>query len=85
MKTLQIIAGMLAGVAGGIAMGILFAPNKGSKTQSQILEKGEEYAEALRERFDKIVTPDIKKMDIFPEELDGKASSAKKDYYGSKK
>lgn len=43
----------MAGVAAGVALGILFAPHKGSKTRRNIMEKGEDLAEALNDRIDK--------------------------------
>ena len=39
MGTGKILLGVLAGVAAGATLGILFAPAKGSKTRKKIIEK----------------------------------------------
>jgi gas vesicle protein len=51
MKSGKILLGLLAGVAAGALLGILFAPDKGAKTRKRILAKGEGYAEELKEKF----------------------------------
>jgi gas vesicle protein len=45
MKTGKVVLGLLAGVAAGAILGILFAPDKGSNTRKKIVDKGEGYAE----------------------------------------
>ena len=51
MKSGKVLLGLLAGVAAGALLGILFAPDKGAKTRKKILAKGEGYAEELKEKF----------------------------------
>jgi gas vesicle protein len=51
----KVLLGLLAGVAAGALAGILFAPEKGSKTRKQILTKSEDYASALQGKFDELV------------------------------
>ncbi|MCL4481924.1 MAG: YtxH domain-containing protein, partial [Bacteroidetes bacterium] len=41
MNTGKVLLGVLAGVAAGALIGILFAPAKGSRTRRRILKKGE--------------------------------------------
>ena len=48
MKSGKVLLGLLAGVAAGAILGILFAPDKGSKTRKQILDKGEEFAGSIK-------------------------------------
>src|SRR5690349_13554358 len=55
MKTGKVLLGVLAGVAAGALIGILFAPEKGSKTRKKILDKGQDYADELKEKFDVFV------------------------------
>ena len=55
MKTSRIILSTLLASAAGVAIGMLFAPQKGSKTRSQITEKNHEYSEYLAEKFDDFV------------------------------
>ena len=52
MKNNQVILGVLGGLAAGALLGILFAPHKGSKTRKMILNKGEDYAGELKNKFD---------------------------------
>lgn len=51
MKNNQVILGVLGGLAAGALLGILFAPEKGSKTRKMIADKGEGYAEDLKNKF----------------------------------
>lgn len=51
MSTGKILFGVLAGVAAGAVLGILFAPAKGSKTRKKIAKKGMDYAEELTEKL----------------------------------
>ena len=41
-----------AGAAAGAALGILFAPEKGSVLRKRIAERGKKVAEDLKERFE---------------------------------
>ncbi len=51
----KILLGTLAGIAVGAIVGVLFAPDKGSVTRKKIAQKGEDYAEGLKEKFDEFV------------------------------
>ncbi len=55
MKSGEILLGVLAGAAVGAAIGILFAPDKGSVTRKKITSKGEDYLEDLENKFQEIV------------------------------
>jgi gas vesicle protein len=46
----KIILGVLAGLAAGSLIGILFAPYKGMETRKKIVNKGEEYVDNLKEK-----------------------------------
>ncbi len=67
----KVVLGTLAGLAIGAIAGILFAPEKGSKTRKQILDKGDDYADELKSKFDK-----------FSDSLKEKFESTKKDVEG---
>jgi gas vesicle protein len=55
MKSGKVVLGVLAGLAAGALLGILFAPDKGSVTRKRLIEKGDEYAEDIKEKFGDLV------------------------------
>lgn len=52
MKALKIITTTLGATAIGVALGILFAPSKGSKTRHNISKKSHQYSDRIAESFD---------------------------------
>lgn len=50
----KVLLSVLAGVAAGALVGILFAPDKGSETRRKLLETGEDLANTAKEKFDEI-------------------------------
>jgi gas vesicle protein len=55
MKVQNAIIVTLAGAAIGAALGILFAPHKGSKTRDKISKRGNDYLEGFEEKFNEFV------------------------------
>jgi len=55
MDTGKVVVGLLAGIAAGALLGILFAPDKGSETRKSILSKKDDYADAMKKKFDEFV------------------------------
>ena len=51
----QMIGALLVGTAIGAALGILFAPNKGSETRRKIAGKTGDLTESLKEKFDELL------------------------------
>jgi gas vesicle protein len=43
--------GLLAGIATGALLGILFAPDSGKNTRKKIVQKGEGYADDVKDKF----------------------------------
>jgi gas vesicle protein len=52
MSSGKVLLGVLAGVAAGALIGVLFAPEKGSVTRRRISKKGDDYLDELKEKFD---------------------------------
>jgi len=74
----KVLLGVLAGVAAGALLGILFAPDKGSVTRKKISKKGEEFADDLKEKFDDFLDNITEKFENLKEDasdLTGKANS----------
>jgi gas vesicle protein len=51
MSSGKVFLGLLAGVAAGALMGVLFAPEKGSVTRKSIAKKSEDYVDDLKVKF----------------------------------
>ncbi|MDO9680509.1 MAG: YtxH domain-containing protein [Bacteroidales bacterium] len=51
----KVLLGALAGLAVGVVVGVLFAPEKGSVTRKKITQKSEDYADILKNKFDEFV------------------------------
>ena len=51
MRTEKILLGVLAGIAAGAALGILFAPDKGSATRKKMMDRADDLTEGLKEKI----------------------------------
>lgn len=55
MNSGKLILGVLGGVAAGALLGVLFAPEKGSKTRKKIMNKANDGADALKDKLDSLL------------------------------
>jgi gas vesicle protein len=62
MKTSRALLGVLAGLAAGAAIGILFAPAKGERTRRNISRKGEEFMDDLEALVDERLNSTLNKV-----------------------
>ena len=68
MSTGKVLVGVLAGLAAGAVLGILFAPDKGSETRKKLAKKGEDSVDALREKLDELINGFNEKFEAAKEE-----------------
>ncbi|MBP7398391.1 MAG: YtxH domain-containing protein [Chitinophagales bacterium] len=55
MSSGKTVLGLLAGLAAGAALGILFAPEKGTKTRKRISKKGKDIADDFKSELDDLL------------------------------
>lgn len=55
MDTGKVLIGILAGVAAGALLGVLFAPQRGAVTRRKICREGENLSNDLKEKFEEII------------------------------
>jgi len=55
MRAKGVVIGVLAGLAVGALIGILFAPDKGSEVRGKIAKKGEDYLDSIKGSIDSLL------------------------------
>lgn len=87
MSSGKVLIGLVAGVAAGAALGILFAPEKGSMTRKQICKKGEDLYDDLKTKFDDLLSKATHEFENVKDEAEdllakgkAKAQKAKNDF-----
>ena len=63
MSSKKILVGVIAGVATGALLGILFAPKKGSETRGKILKLVGEFGNLAKEKFNDLLDGTIEKLE----------------------
>lgn len=73
----KVLLGVLAGVAVGATLGILFAPDKGSSTRKKISRKADDYSEELEEKFNEFMDGVTKSFEAMQKETGRMAEDGK--------
>ncbi len=68
MNTGKVLVGVLASLAAGVVIGVLFAPDKGSETRKKISKKSCDTMDELKEKFNELVASVTEKFDDLKEE-----------------
>jgi len=71
MSTKKVLIGVLAGIATGALLGVLFAPDKGSETRKKISKKGSDTVDDLKEKFHDILNSIAEKFENAKEAASG--------------
>lgn len=85
MNSGKVLLGLLAGVAAGALLGVLLAPEKGSDTRKKILRKGDEYADALKEKFNDMIETVTEKIETVKDDVSGFADQVRQQANGAEK
>lgn len=81
----KVVLGTLAGLAIGAAAGILLAPEKGSTTRRQIMNKADNYVDKLKSKFDEFRDSVAKKFESTKNDAEDLAEKGKEKYDDAKK
>ena len=81
----KVVVGTLAGLAVGAIAGILLAPQKGSKTRKQIMDKSSDYYDELKAKFDEFTDSLAEKFENTKKEVENLAEKGKSKYDEMKK
>jgi gas vesicle protein len=79
MSSGKVLLGVLAGVAVGATLGILFAPDKGSNTRKKIARKADDYSEELEDQFNDLVKKITRKFEDMKDEAASMAEQSKQE------
>lgn len=87
MNNQKMLVGLFAGVAVGAALGILFAPEKGSEIRKKISTKGGDYGQNLKDKFGNLVssaTEQVENVKSKINEFTGGSSSSENSFSSDK-
>jgi gas vesicle protein len=78
MSSGKFIVGLLAGVAAGALLGVLFAPDKGTETRKKISKKSKEFMDDVKSNYDDFVKNVSEKINSVKEDAEYLKTKASK-------
>ncbi|MGY5849740.1 YtxH domain-containing protein [Salegentibacter sp. F14] len=78
MKSGKMLLGLLSGAAAGAALGVLFAPKKGTDTRRAITKTGDDYLEGARKNFNEFSDSLSHKVDALKSKTKAGLSSSRR-------
>jgi gas vesicle protein len=85
MSTGKVVLGTMAGLAVGAILGVLFAPEKGSVTRKQIMDKGNDYVDDLKSKYNEFKDSITEQFESTKDDVNQLADRAKSKYDDVKK
>ncbi len=77
MSTGKVLLGVMAGVAIGALLGVLFAPDKGSVTRKKIIKTGEDLKDDVKESFNEFLDDLSEKFEKVKDDVSDVAGKAR--------
>jgi gas vesicle protein len=74
MNSSKVVLGILGGVAAGALLGVLFAPDKGSKTRKKIVYKSNGLVDDIKGKFEDLYVDVTDKYDTLLRDAKGMVS-----------
>ncbi len=68
MNTGKVLVSVLVSATVGAALGVLFAPAKGTATRKKITKKGDDYIDEVESKFNKFIENASQKIEIVGKE-----------------
>jgi gas vesicle protein len=85
MSSSKLLTGVLLGAAAGAVLGILFAPDKGTETRKKIAQKGRDFSDNLKNKFNDLEDAIAEKYDSIRSEANDIIEKGKDKVHEAKK
>lgn len=85
MKAGKILLGILSGAAAGAAVGMLFAPKKGSETRRQIADRSNDVVSGTKNKFSGLVDGVNSRVDSLKSKTQRKSNDMQTEMDGDEK